>query len=303
LTRPPVRPTTNVGIRLEVTMRWLAAAIMGAGLAVAAGNGHADTPAKVFFGAVARPSAGPPAAIGGHARGCLAGAAELATDGPGYQAMRLARERRFAHPDLVAFVERLAAELAGAGHPGLLVGDLAQPRGGPMASGHRSHQSGLDADIWYLPAPRGRLSRETRETMSAVPLVTPGALRLEAERFSAFRTAEVLRTAAEDPTVARIFVHPVVKRALCRRIDGERDWLGKIRPWWGHDHHFHVRLACPAGDAACVDQAPPPRGDGCDETLAWWFTEEPWAPADAEPPAPLSLAELPARCAALVRAD
>jgi penicillin-insensitive murein endopeptidase len=217
--------------------------------------------------------------------------------------MRLARQRRFAHPDLVAFLERLAGRLRARGHPGLLVGDLAQPRGGPMASGHRSHQSGLDADIWYLPAPRERLSREARETMSAVPLVTPGTLALEAERFAAFATAEVLRLAATDPAVARIFVHPVVKRALCRRVDGDTAWLNKLRPWWGHDHHFHVRLACPPGGAACVDQAPPPPGDGCDATLAWWFTDEPWVPADAEPPAPLTLADLPASCAALLTAD
>lgn len=284
-------------------MRGLALGMVLAVAALAAADARAEPPAKALFGAAATPSAGPAAAIGGYARGCLAGAAALPVDGVGYQAMRLSRQRRFAHPALVDFVERLAAGLRAQGHPGLLVGDLAQPRGGPMASGHRSHQSGLDADIWYLPAPRERLSRAARETMSAVPLVTPGRLALEAERFAAFATARVLRRAAEDPAVARIFVHPVVKRALCRRVDGERAWLRKIRPWWGHDHHFHVRLACPAADAACVEQAPPPAGDGCDASLAWWFTAEPWAPADAPPPAPLTLADLPARCAALVRAD
>jgi penicillin-insensitive murein endopeptidase len=272
-------------------------------LSLAATAATAEPPARAFFGAAAAPSPGAAAAIGGHARGCLAGAVELHADGPGFQAMRPGRDRRFAHPALVAFVERLAARLRAEGHPGLLVGDLAQPRGGPMASGHRSHQSGLDADIWYLPAPPHRLRTAERETLSAVPLVRPGTLELEAARFRDFDTARVLRTTASDPAVARIFVHPVVKRALCRRTDGERDWLGKLRPWWGHDHHFHVRLACPEGDHACVDQAPPPAGDGCDDALAWWFTEEPWAPSDAAPPAPLALADLPARCRALVATD
>ncbi len=110
----------------------------------------------------------------------------------------------------------------------------------------------------------------------------------------------MLEAVARDDAVARIFVHPVVKRALCRRVDGERAWLRKLRPWWGHDHHFHVRLACPAGAGACRDQTPPPPGDGCDATLAWWFTDEPWEPSTAAPPAPLTLADLPARCAALV---
>lgn len=284
-------------------MRYLTLAIVFAVASLAVTGARAEPPAKALFGAATAPSAGPAAAIGGYARGCLAGAAALPVDGPGYQAMRLSRHRRFAHPELVGFVERLAASLRAEGHAGLLVGDLAQPRGGPMASGHRSHQIGLDADIWYLPAPRERLSREARETMSAVPLVAPGTLALEAERFAAFETARVLRTAAEDPAVARIFVHPVVKRALCRRVDGERAWLRKLRPWWGHDHHFHVRLACPPGEVACRAQAPPPPGDGCGETLAWWFTEEPWAPSDAEPRAPLTLADLPARCTALVTAN
>lgn len=276
--------------------------ILSAVLAAAA-PARAEPPAKALFGAAITPSAGPAAAIGGYAKGCLAGAHRLAADGPGFQAMRLGRERRFGHPVLIAYVERLAASLRERGHPGLLVGDLAQPRGGPMTSGHRSHQSGLDVDIWYLPAPRERLSRAARETLSAVPLVTPGTLALEADRFAAFETAAVLEAAASDPAVARIFVHPVVKRALCRRVEGERAWLGKLRPWWGHDHHFHVRLACPAGDGACVAQAPPPPGDGCDASLRWWFGDEPWRPSDAPPPAPLALADLPGRCAGLVAGD
>ena len=285
-------------------MRWLVQAmvlfgsmVVGSGLADEA---RAEPPAKRLFGAAAIPSAGPPAAIGAHARGCLAGGLALPADGAGHQAMRLSRGRYYGHPALVAFIERLATTLMAQGHPGLLVGDLAQPRGGPMTSGHRSHQSGLDADIWYLPAPRERLSRAERETLAAVPLVTSGTLQLEAERFAAFRTLEVLRTAARDPAVARFFVHPVVKRALCRRTEGDRDWLRKVRPWWGHDHHFHVRLACPERGGGCVDQDPPPPGDGCGEALAWWFTDEPWAPSDAPPRAPLTLADLPKRCATLV---
>ncbi len=282
---------------------WAALVIVAAVLGAVAAPARAEPPAKALFGAARAPSAGPAQAIGGYAQGCLAGAHRLPVDGPGFQAMRLDRERRFGHPVLIAYVERLAASLRDRGHPGLLVGDLAQPRGGPMTSGHRSHQSGLDVDIWYLPAPRARLSRAERETLSAVPLVTPGTLELDAERFAAFDAATVLEAAASDPAVARLFVHPVVKRALCRRVEGDRTWLRKLRPWWGHDHHFHVRLACPARDRDCVAQAPPPPGDGCDASLSWWFTDEPWRPTDAPPPAPLALADLPARCAALVAGE
>jgi hypothetical protein len=38
---------------------------------------------------------------------------------------------------------------------GLYIGDISQPRGGPMTSGHASHQIGLDADIWMLPPRSG----------------------------------------------------------------------------------------------------------------------------------------------------
>jgi penicillin-insensitive murein endopeptidase len=278
-------------------------AVIGLAALFAAVPVAAEPPAKALFGAVATPSVDPPAAIGGYARGCLAGGVRLPADGPGWQAMRLDRERQFGHPALVAFVERLAGTLVAAGHPGLLVGDLAQPRGGPMTGDHRSHQSGLDVDLWYRPAPAEPYGRAARETVPALPVVRPGTRELDGERFAAFETARMLRAAARDPAVARLFVHPTIKRALCRRTEGERAWLRKVRPWWGHDHHVHVRLACPAGTGACVPQDPPPPGDGCDETLAWWFTDEPWAPSDAEPPAPLALGDLPARCARLVGAD
>ena len=62
--------------------------------------------------------------------------------------MRLSRNRNWGHPKLVEFLERLSAKGAKVGWPGLLVGDMAQPRGGPMLTGHASHQVGLDADIW-----------------------------------------------------------------------------------------------------------------------------------------------------------
>jgi penicillin-insensitive murein endopeptidase len=64
---------------------------------------------------------------------------------------------------------------------------------------------------------------------------------------------------------------------------------------------MHVRLTCPDGEAGCVAQAPPPPGNGCGDQLAWWFTDEALHPEPpAEPPAEITLAELPAACRALV---
>ena len=68
--------------------------------------------------------------------------------------------------------------------------------------------------------------------------------------------------------MARIFIFPGAKVQMCEDAGGDRAWLRKVRPWWGHDTHFHVRLTCPRGAAGCVDQDPPPPGDGCAEARA-----------------------------------
>src|SRR5258708_37462741 len=73
----------------------------------------------------------------------------------------------------------------------------------------------------------------------------------------------LLRDAAQEPGVQRIFVNAAIKKALCREAKGDRSWLAKIRPWYGHDYHFHVRITCPPGDSACTPQPPPSESEGC----------------------------------------
>ena len=263
--------------------------------------GPVVTAAEPDWGSVSGPAPPPAHAIGGYARGCLAGAVALPPDGPGYQVMRLSRDRFYGHPRLIRFIETFAAEMRAQGWDGLLVGDLAQPRGGPMTSGHASHQTGLDVDIWFEPESR-RLSDAEREDRQAVPVVSEDGADVVAERWTEGHL-RLLRTAAGFAEVERIFVGAAIKQHLCRTVDGDRRWLGKIRPWWGHVYHFHVRLACPAEDAACKEQAPVPEGDGCDDSLAWWLSEE--AKAELErlrklPPTPPTLADLPPACRAVL---
>ena len=130
------------------------------------------TPAKELFGAAKTPAPMAARAIGFYAKGCLAGGAALPIDGPAWQAMRLSRNRNWGHPELVALVEKLAIEAkAHDGWPGLLVGDISQPRGGPMLTGHASHQVGLDADIWLTPMPDRRLTEKEREDLSATSML------------------------------------------------------------------------------------------------------------------------------------
>jgi penicillin-insensitive murein endopeptidase len=257
--------------------------------------------AKVLFGREATPASGAAQAIGAYERGCLSGALALPADGPNWQVMRPSRNRAWGHPVLIALLERLAAKLpAEAGWPGLLVGDIAQPRGGPMLTGHGSHQIGLDADLWLTPMPARRLSASERDEISAINMVAADGMDVDAAWMPQHR--RLLETVAREPQVARIFVNPAIKRALCREAGSDRAWLTKIRPWWGHNYHFHIRLACPRGEPNCREQALPPPGDGCGKELDWWFTEEALHPAPAPPRKPMRLADLPPACAALVAA-
>src|SRR5262245_7639344 len=113
------------------------------------------TPAKALFGAATSPAPFAAEAIGTYSRGCLAGAVALPVNGRNWQVVRLSRNRNWGHPRLIAYLEQLARDARAIGWPGLLVGDMAQPRGGPMLTGHSSHQIGLDADIWL---PRCRIA-------------------------------------------------------------------------------------------------------------------------------------------------
>lgn len=273
--------------------------------------------ANQLFGAMRDGSNQQPAAIGTYAKGCLAGGVELAETGPTWQAMRLSRGRNWGHPDLIAFVERLSrAAVTKAEWPGIYVGDMSQPRGGPMTSGHQSHQMGLDVDIWMLRPDRLNLTPRERENLSSISVRSADQTRVN-QNFTYAHIA-LLRAAAEDPAVDRIFVTPPVKIAMCNATEArDRAWLQKIRPLQGHHYHFHVRLKCPRGNSACQTQTPSVRelssgGDGCDETLNWWVTDylNP-PPRDPNAPTPpprrgardYTMDDLPAQCAAVLASN
>src|ERR1700686_3553628 len=204
-----------------------------------------DNPAKELFGRKTAPAQLKPEVIGFYAKGCLAGAQALPINGPTWQVMRLSRNRNWGHPSLVKFIERLSEKGAQAGWPGLLVGDMSQPRGGPMYTGHASHQVGLDADIWLRPMPDHELTRAEREEMSATNVVAADRKDVDPAIWTPAHAA-LIRAAAEAPEVERVFVNAAIKKALCRDAGTQRAWLSKVRPYWGHDYHFHIRISCPA---------------------------------------------------------
>ncbi len=265
----------------------------------------AQTPAKELFGAERTGSNQRPAPLGSYARGCMAGAQQLPETGPTWQAMRLSRNRNWGHPETLAFIQRLSRTAAQQpGWKGLYIGDISQPRGGPMLTGHRSHQIGLDVDIWMKPADRLNLSRTARENLSSISTRRDKGAFVNGNWTRAHH--EILKAAAKDRAVARIFVFPGAKVQMCKDARGNRAWLRKIRPWWGHHYHFHVRLACPRGARGCTDQAPPPAGDGCADAEEWVknILNPPPPDPNAPPPVPRReyvMADLPQQCAAVLQ--
>lgn len=245
---------------------------------------------------IALPSPGPARVIGAPANGCLAGALTLPRQGPGFVSIRRERNRYYGHPILIDFIASLGTDLASRGDRLLMIGDLAQPRGGRMASRHVSHQNGLDVDIWLTLARSARQAR--RDT--AYGQDPRGMVEADGRLAPSWGPDQhwLIQRAAKDPRVARLFVNPAIKRALCATETGDRDWLRKVRPWYGHDAHIHVRLSCPADSRGCLDQTPPPPGDGCGDQLAWWLSDEARQPrrTKASEPEPMPIA-----CQALLR--
>ncbi|RDJ25029.1 penicillin-insensitive murein endopeptidase [Bosea caraganae] len=267
--------------------------------------------ARALFGQKTTPAHMPPESIGSYARGCLAGGAALPVDGDAWQVMRLNRNRNWGHPELIAFLERLARNVPKInGWPGLLVGDMSQARGGPMLTGHASHQIGLDADVWLTPMPRDRIGRDERENMPAVNMARSDWRDVDPKNWTPAHT-RLIRAVAAEPRVERIFVNPALKVALCRESGSERDWLKKVRPIWGHNYHFHIRLSCPVGMASCAGQEPPNFGDGCGEELSGWIQRQheaifnppkPKPGPKPKPKPPMSLEALPPECRQVLNA-
>ncbi len=270
----------------------------------------AQTPAKRLFGGEPLPARLKPAAHGFYTKGCLAGGVAIPVDGPHWQAMRLSRNRRWGHPDLIKIIEDLSYKAKKDGWNGLLVGDISQPRGGPMLTGHRSHQMGLDADIWFNPMPDRRMTYKERENISAVSVLKKGSIYVDQARWTRGHTM-VLYHAATSPRVERVLVHPGVKKQLCDTVRGNRAWLNKIRPTWGHHYHFHIRMGCPPGSPGCKKQNSTGNKTGCDDgSLDWWFDVElnpnKKKPKPKTPPKKrreLVLRDLPQACQAVLSAN
>lgn len=227
--------------------------------------------------------------IGTPGNGCIAGAAQLPDGGVGFLTIRRPQSAFWGHPDTIAALEELGRRAREAGLPDLYIGDIAARRGGRLAGGHVSHQLGLDADVWLDLTPRDRGQTAARDSLTPPSLVRADGRDVDPAFWRPEHMA-LIRMATELPGVDRVLVNAAIKKHLCATAGADRAWLRLVRPWWGHASHMHISFRCPADQPACDRPAPPlPSGDGCDATLAWWFTAD-----AATPPAPRPPAAMPA---------
>lgn len=219
--------------------------------------------------------------IGSYSNGCIIGAQALPIKGEGYQVIRMNKNRYYGHPDMISYLQRLGQRAKANGLPTMLVGDIAMPGGGRFLTGHASHQMGLDADIWLR---MGTMSdQEALNSDGKGLLVVNRAAQRVDDKIWNQHHFNLIKLATQDPQVARIFVNPAIKLKLCESEKQDRSWLQKIRPWFGHDSHFHVRLTCPKGAAYCENQEVLPAGDGCGAELMSWFEPKKSSPTPATP--------------------
>jgi penicillin-insensitive murein DD-endopeptidase len=258
------------------------------------------SPAKELAARQTTPSAGPVRSIGFYSHGCIAGAVTLPVDGETWHVMRLSRNRNWGHPELIKFIEQLSETAARNGWHGLLIGDMSQPRGGPLVAGHTSHQVGLDVDIWLTPMPDRALTRIEREEMMATMVVAANRKDVDPKVWTPAHVA-LIKAAAQDPRVTRLFVNPAIKKALCRDAGEDRAWLSKVQPWLGHDWHFHVRIGCQADSPDCENQPPRDAGDGCHSKEMERFANV-VLPEHSAPHAGPAMSKLPKACWVVLKA-
>lgn len=216
------------------------------------------TAAEAKPGRVVKALAVRPKSVGSPDQGKLVGGKKLEAS----SSVHTVGSHRFGLPELVDMLTRSAARVAKR-HPGsvLNVGDLSK-RGGGDVDGHRSHESGRDADVGFYLLKAGK------------PFVAPrfaaideagAAVGFPGVRFDDARNWSLVEAWLTDPAanVLQVFVsNPVRKRLLDQAAragassalkDRAAEVLRQPSRGLPHDNHFHVRIACPKGNGDCVN--------------------------------------------------
>ena len=239
--------------------------------------------AKKIFGNFTSPTQLSSESIGRYNKGCLDGGVELPTKGETWQHINSKRGRNWGHPTLIDFTKELSVKATQLGWKGLYIGDLGNPRGGPTPYGHAAHQVGLEVDIKFKKPKSLNLSikdshndhRYGKPSFKEINVVAKNQKNVNSNWTR--EHMDILKIAAKDERVNKIFVNAAIKVWMCKNAGLEdRSWLMKIRPERGHSEHFHIRLKCPQGSANCVNTPlwnKYKNVDGCDKQLAWWVTD------------------------------
>ncbi len=260
----------------NITMMLISSAILfQTSLIASAHDPKANLAANKIFSSFKLPSTEKPQPIGSYAKGCMNGGVALPVTGPTWQVIHPKRNRNWGHPTTVSFVKRLSVAAKEIGWAGLYIGDISQPRGGPMPYGHKSHQTGLDVDIWLTPAEQLDLNASELEKLKLISIRTKDMKETNSNWTEAH--IRLLKAVALDDAVDRVFITAPAKINMCRKAGEDRSWLQKIRPMRGHHRHIHIRLRCPNDSVHCTSQRPTieqisQSRDGCDHTLEWWVT-------------------------------
>jgi penicillin-insensitive murein endopeptidase len=239
--------------------------------------------AKKIFGNFTSPTQLSAESIGRYNKGCLNGGVELPVKAETWQHINSKRGRNWGHPTLIDFTKELSVKATQFGWKGLYIGDLGNPRGGPTPYGHAAHQTGLEVDIKFKKPESLNLSmkdshndhRYGKPSFKEVNVVAKNQKNVNSNWTQGHM--DILKAAAKDERVNKIFVNAAIKVWMCKNAGSEdRSWLMKIRPERGHSEHFHVRLKCPEGSANCVNTPlwnKYKNIDGCDKQLVWWVTD------------------------------
>ncbi len=218
-------------------------------------------------------SEGNSASIGKYNAGCVKNSVALPETGLGYQVIRTSRKRNHGNAILVNYIKKFTRDFTKKYNANVLIADISKEGGGPILDDHSSHQSGLDADILLLHknSVNELYTVPERESLRPVSKLNGAKNKIDFNKWASLN-GELLKTAASYEEVNRIFINPAIKKHLCGKY-GKESWLRKLRPWWGHDGHFHVRLSCPDDNSKCIDLESP-KNIECGAGLDWWFSKE-----------------------------
>jgi penicillin-insensitive murein endopeptidase len=176
------------------------------------------------------------------------------------------RQNSYGHPALILMLGRSAKELQRVA-PGsvLVVGDISDEDGGPLA-GHRSHQSGRDADVAFyaLDENKKRVTLDRFVKFGGDGKATDGSGYV----FDDWRNWLLVQSWVRDKRAG--LSHIFVSRALRQRLIAYASKQPAFKKYVTevsallkqpeeaepHDDHFHVRVSCPAKQSEiCREQS------------------------------------------------